>query len=449
MNYNRYTVSVCFQLAGIMGTAFAMGYILPGRQEFYLFIFLVFILAGLIASLLNTVHRVFRDMAFFFEAIHNEDGSLRFPARTGSKSMDFLHLKMNELAMEIEEIRRQSVIRENYFQALLQHSATGLIAMNEDNEISIINQKASEYAGIPAESVPGILKFRNSELSQYLIRIQAGETVTFHTRRNEIPLHLSLWATKIKIGNEHYKLISLQDIQHELNAKELESWQKLIRVLTHEIMNSIAPITSLTASLKHYFKRGADPVSSQQITEKMIANTVQGLDTIEERGTGLLRFVESYRRLYQIPKPDRKPFQVDDWLARHKILLTEKLNEQGIQLEISSSGNKMIQADENLLSHALINILTNAMEALMEVKENRKIRIHSEDDSKGRTLITVSNNGPAIPKDILDRIFVPFYTTKENGSGIGLSLCRQIIHLHGGSLEVMSDTSITSFIIIL
>lgn len=449
MSYSRYSLSVFIQLLIVVCISVTLGMVIRESKDLNIALFLIIILVILAGILLYNVHRVVRDTAFFFEALRNEDGSLHFPVQTGSRSLNFLHQELNQLARTIEDIRRQSVIRENYFQALIQHSATGLIALNGENEIDIINQKAAEYAGIPPESFPGILKTRNSELCQYLMDIKPGETRTYHTRREDLPLHLSLWATTIKIGEQNYKLISLQDIQPELNAKELESWQKLIRVLTHEIMNSIAPITSLTASLKNYFKQGADPVSSGKISDKIISNTILGLDTIEERGSGLLRFVESYRKLYKIPQPVCKPIEVNEWLSKLKMLMSEKLSEHQIEMEILAEKNQILVADETLLSHAMINLLTNAVDALSEIVGPRKIRINSEKDGKGRMIITISNNGPMIPKDIQDRIFIPFYTTKEHGSGIGLNLCRQIVHLHGGRIDLISEKTITSFIIVL
>ena len=385
----------------------------------------------------------------FFEAIRNEDGSLHFHEETGNKNLNLLHRSLNQLGKIVEEIRIRSAVREKYYQALIQHSATGLIAMNALNEVEIINEKAAEYSGIPPQTYPGMIKSKNSDLCNLLVSIRPGEMLSYRTYRNNSLLQLSLRATEIKISEAHYKLISLQDIRQELNEKELESWQKLIRVLTHEIMNSIAPITSLTASLKKYFSTGNSARTPSEITGIIIENTIHGLDTIEERGSGLLRFVDSYRRLYKIPSPVYKTIQVEEWLNNLKLLFAEKFSENQIQVDIVSHQIREISADETLLSHVIINVLNNAIDALKERDFLRKIKIRVEENEQGRSMISVSNNGPAISQDLQDKIFIPFFSTKENGSGIGLSLSRQIMYLHGGFIDVTSNEETTNFMIVI
>jgi two-component system, NtrC family, nitrogen regulation sensor histidine kinase NtrY len=358
-----------------------------------------------------------------------------------------LHQNLNQLGEIVEDIRLKSAVREKYLHALIQHSATGLIAMNGKNDVEIINDKAAEYAGIPVQTFPAMIKSKNTGLCNLLVEIRPGETLAYRTHINNSFLHLSLRATEIRIGDDHHKLISLQDIRQELNEKELESWQKLIRVLTHEIMNSIAPITSLTASLRKYYSVGNTPRTPAEISERVIENTIHGLDTIEERGSGLLRFVESYRRLYKIPSPVYKTFQLEEWLNNLKMLLSDRFTEHNIEVEIITRHIQQITADETLLSHVIINILNNAIDALNEIKSSRKIKITVEEDQSGKIRICLQNNGPMIPPDILDKIFIPFFTTKENGSGIGLSLSRQIIHVHGGFIDVTSDPYTTNFTI--
>jgi len=449
MASKRYSILVGIQLGLIILLALFAGHFFANNHDYQLSIFFLILLAIISASLLYTIHRVMRDTSYFFEALQNEDGSLHFPSETGSKGLNILHKNLNLLGKLVEEIRLKSAIREKYYQALIQHSATGLIAMNEKNEVEIINEKAAEYAGIPAQSHPDMIKSKNTELCNLLIAIHPGETLAYRAQRNNTLIQLSLRAKEIKIGDEHHKLISLQDIRQELNEKELESWQKLIRVLTHEIMNSIAPITSLTASLKKYFRSSEGIISPSDISSGIIENTIQGLDTIEERGSGLLKFVDSYRRLYKIPAPVFKEINIEDWLGKIKMLLSEKFAERDIHLEIAKPDPQNFSADETLMSHVLINIVNNAVDALNEKPNDRKIKIRVEKSTDARIVINILNNGPMIPADLLETIFIPFFTTKENGSGIGLSLSRQIIHLHGGYMDVSSNEEVTSFQIVI
>ncbi len=449
MAFKRYSLLVGFQLSLLILLALFTGWLFELQRDVHLFLFLLALMTVLAISIFYTVHRMIRDITFFFEAIRNEDGSLHFPEESGSRGLNHLHKSLNQLGRIVEEIRMKSAIREKYYQALIQHSATGLIALNENNEVEILNEKAAEYAGIPPQSFPDMIKSRNTELCKLLLAIQPGETLAYRAQQNNFLIHLSLRATEIKISNKQHKLISLQDIRRELSEKELESWQKLIRVLTHEIMNSIAPITSLTASLKKYFRSTDKIISPPDITPLIIENTIQGLDTIEERGSGLLRFVDSYRRLYKIPAPVFKEIQVEEWLNRLKMLLAENFTEKNVQVEILKPDVKVIYADETLMSHVMINILTNACEALNEKTDNRKIRISVQEGTQSGIMISLTNNGPAIPPDLLEKIFIPFFTTKENGSGIGLSLSRQIAHLHGGDIHVHSEEGKTDFVIML
>jgi len=266
----------------------------------------------------------------------------------------------------------------------------------------------------------------------------------------DTPIHLMIRSKEIRNGENVSRLISLQDIRHELDEKELDSWQKLIRVLTHEIMNSIAPIVSLTGTLKNFFTHEGLPATPSSVDAETIENVIQGLETIEERGKGLVNFVNSYRILTKIPKPDFAVFQVEEWLDQIRLLLHEQIEKQEIHLEVKIDQRaRELTADKNLLTQVVLNILKNAIEALAEIPENRKIRIFADISRQNRPVIRIINNGPVISEDVLEKIFIPFYTTKEQGSGIGLSFSREILRLHHGSIHAESSEASTSFTITL
>jgi signal transduction histidine kinase len=213
---------------------------------------------------------------------------------------------------------------------------------------------------------------------------------------------------------------------------------KLMRVLMHEIMNSIAPITSLSESLSKLYTIDGRAIQPSEITEKSIRNTVMGLNVINEQGSGLIKFVESYRKLTRLPKPDKKIFKVESLINRIKVLYFSLENNEKAKLVVSVNPFDLeLFADEDLISQVLLNIVKNALEAV-SVKESGKIRIIASLSAGNRPEILVADDGPGIPREILEQIFVPFFTTREKGSGIGLSLSRQIMSLHGGSLQVRS-----------
>jgi signal transduction histidine kinase len=231
-------------------------------------------------------------------------------------------------------------------------------------------------------------------------------------------------------------LLSIQDINEQLNEKELDSWLKLIRVLTHEIMNSIAPVTSLSENLKSYFVNEGETINPQEINDKIIRNTVKGLEVIEQQGKSLISFVESYRKLTRLPKPEMNTLNVKKTIENAVILNKSFWPEIPITLQIRNP-ELTILGDDKMITQVLVNLLKNAAEALSNTEEG-KIRISVDRNSQNRVEIKITDNGPGISPELMDEIFVPFFTTRDNGSGIGLSLSRQIMRLHGGKLNACS-----------
>jgi two-component system nitrogen regulation sensor histidine kinase NtrY len=287
------------------------------------------------------------------------------------------------------------------------------------------------------------------KLYNAFLSLQQDNQNQFVKVRNENGIRqLSLQVTSFKRHDNALRIVSVHDISNELDAKEIESWQKLIRVLTHEIMNSIAPITSLSETLLNYYKLNDEAtVKTASVDDQKIANTVKGLEVINERGTGLIQFVESYRRLTGLSKPIRKPLVVKELIEHLLLLLENEPNFQLIQKHIEiSSTDLVVEADITQLSQALINLIKNAIQAV-EKEENPVITIMASRSSSGYIEISVQDNGPGISTEIVDQIFIPFFTTKERGTGIGLSLTRQIMKNHGGSIEVFSLPNNTRFVL--
>ena len=278
----------------------------------------------------------------------------------------------------------------------------------------------------------------NRSLYQAILNIKPFEQKRVSIISERGTAELLIKATSIKTREEELMLLSLQDIRNELDENELDSWMKLIRVLMHEIMNSIAPITSLSESLSKLFTVEGRDVKPSEMDEKTIRNTILGLNVIGEQGNGLIKFVESYRKLTRLPKPDLKIFKAESLVNRIKVLYFSFENNEKAKLSVEiNPENLEIYADEDLVAQVLLNLVKNALEAV-SVLESGTIRILVKLGANNRPEISVADNGPGIPREILEQIFVPFFTTREKGSGIGLSLSRQIMRLHGGSLQVRS-----------
>jgi two-component system nitrogen regulation sensor histidine kinase NtrY len=260
--------------------------------------------------------------------------------------------------------------------------------------------------------------------------------VAVNTKQGEIQMLLK--STPFGLPGNELTILSIQDIKHELDEKEVEAWMRLIRVLMHEIMNSISPITSLSESLLNVYSSGDKQISPSEVTEKKIATTLQGLNVIREQGKGLMTFVESYRKLTHIPKPVLKVFKVSALFSRVKVLTDSLVKGKNTDISFSINDPDLeILADENLISLVLINLVKNAVEA-NEDNPHCKISITAGCDLNDHKEICVKDNGPGISRENLEEIFIPFFTTRESGSGIGLSVSKQIMSAHSGTLKVRS-----------
>lgn len=348
---------------------------------------------------------------------------------------------MNNINHQIQQLKIENRNQEQYFRILLEHLATGIITYNEKGFIAHANSSAKRLLSIDVLTHLQQIERKDIKLFNTIKSIKPFERRLIAISDEQGEVQLSLKATSFRTNDEELVILSIQDIKNELDEKELESWIKLIRVLMHEIMNSIAPITSLSESLSKIFNKEGQPVLPDEITKKTIATTLQGLNVIKEQGKGLMSFVESYRKLTRIPEPEKKLLKVADLVNRIQVLFNSLEGSGRIDLAVSLNKPDLeIFADQNLISQVLINLLKNALEA-NENNPGGKIRIVAGINNKNHTEICVIDNGPGIKEENLDEIFVPFFTTRQNGSGIGLSISKQIMRAHGGNIKVLSVPS--------
>lgn len=379
-----------------------------------------------------------QSIALFFDSVRNNDSTLVFPRSPQNTTLDELHRSLNAMNNHIQHIKLDAEVREKYFTAIIRQSSTGFIVMNGEFGIELINEAACQLAGIsPGSYNKNLLKVKNPRLFDALCVLKAGENITFRNYNKFTVQQLLVKATQIRTDSRNLMLFSLQDIRSELSEKEIESYQKLISILTHEIMNSLAPLTSISRTLNNIFQ--TEKLNDGKLDDIQISTTIQGLKAIEEQSEGLLHFVGNYRKLIKIPPPVISTIDISEWIQQLNVLYTEICNHKNVQFEIiQEKKDFFIQGDKNLLNQVLINLIQNALDALDEVSEKRRIRIVFS-ASQENCFIRIGNNGPVIPPELQEKIFVPFFTTKQNGSGIGLSISNQIIKLHKGTLDVFSD----------
>ncbi len=437
-------ISIIFRVCLLALTAILIAWLTFDKQIYLFAGFLLLIFVIEVIELINFLNRTNQKIAFFFDAIRNDDSTLKFPERTGNEAMNELNASINNVNDIIKNIKFELEEQEQYFKTILEHVSIGIITYNEKGNIYLSNSAARNL--LHHEHLTHINQIQKVDKRLFLTlkELQPGDRklVSFNLKSGTV--QLSLKSTLFKTAQDNFQLVTIQDIKNELEIKELESWIKLIRVLTHEIMNTVAPITSLSQTILGYFKN----LDGNSPSEKIIGNTIKGLEVINERGTGLIGFVDTYRKLTRLPQPEKKPVNVGQLFENISTLVKHEPVYEKVQINWDLNPPDLeVYADKKQISQVLINLVKNSIEALKTLNDGR-IDIIGEINEDGRAQIVVNDNGPGIQDDLMDKIFIPFFTTKESGSGVGLSLSRQIMQLHGGSLTVKSIPGQTSFSII-
>lgn len=408
-------------------------------------IYLILFLLAIILWLVRRLRLSNRKLAYFFNSLENDDYTLRFIESKGLPSERMLNRSLNRIKGIIQNTRLEIQQKEKYYEIILSSIHTGVIALNQKGFVIQSNHFALKLLGLEIFTHINQLNKVSALLLQTVKEIRPNENrrVSYTNERGRVQLLIS--ATELIVRGENITLLVLNDIENEMDEKEIESWIRLIRVLSHEIMNSIAPITSLSDTLLTLHRKSDSPEDSPELKQ----NTMNGLQVISETGKGLISFVESYRKFTRIPEPVKEYIDLSEFIHRMIILCSMEPHFGNVKIDtdIRPEGLK-IYADPNLLGQVLLNIIKNAIQA-MKAQQDCRIIITAGQGPEGSVSLKISDNGPGIPPEILNEIFVPFFTTKEEGSGIGLSIARQIMRAHGGSIKVESVPGRTAFTLVI
>ncbi|MEI3154129.1 MAG: ATP-binding protein [Odoribacter sp.] len=387
--------------------------------------------------LIHRLRTTNRKLSYFFDALGNDDYTLRFTETQGLPSEKMLNHSLNRIKTLIQNTRLEIQQKEKYYELILSSIYTGVIALNTKGFVTQCNRFALKLLGLEIFTHVNQLCKVSSQLHQVFLEIKPGESrrVTFTNERGTVQLLIG--ATQITIQDEKLTLLVINDIENEMDEKEIDSWIRLIRVLSHEIMNSIAPITSLSDTLSNMHKTSS--AFSEEEQEQVKQNTINGLQVISETGKGLISFVESYRKFTRIPEPVKESIDLNEFIHRMVILCSMEPNFSKITINIQIHPIDLkIYADPNLLGQVVLNLMKNAIQAMQEQTEGT-LSILAEADPVTKIIrIKITDNGPGIPPEIINEVFVPFFTTRAEGSGIGLSIARQIMRAHGGNIKVSS-----------
>lgn len=397
-----------------------------------------------VSLLIHYINKTNRYVKNFLEAIKYSEFTRSFEFEGLGTSFDGMKEAFNTVIAEFQKIRNEKEEQFHFLQNVIQHIGISMIAFQEDGKVEMLNNATKKLFN--RNNIRNINELENlsHELVNTFHQLKSGEKSLLKINLQNDILQLAIYAKEFKLRGQVITLVSIQNIQTELEEQEMEAWQKLIRVLTHEIMNSITPIASLSSTVSQMVKvTREDPnlvVPAEM--EETISDIENALVTINKRSNGLLHFVETYRNLTRIPKPNFKIFEVKTLFHNIHLLMEEELKLHNITMQMSiQPENFELFADEELIEQVMINLVKNASHAL-ENQDGAHISLKAVINERGEKLIQVIDNGPGIVKDVLDKIFIPFFTTKKEGSGIGLALSRQILRLHGGSIMAHSEPGV-------
>jgi two-component system, NtrC family, nitrogen regulation sensor histidine kinase NtrY len=440
MILNKFFINVFIRVTFIVLTSLALGIVLQHLDHGYYYTLtgMIFLIVLQTWMLVTQVNKTNDDLEKFFSSVQDHDSSVRF-SESKNKSFRKLHDRMNYVNTVIHNIKIENERTGHFLQTVVEHVDIGLLSFDSDGRIEIYNRAAKRYLNVQQPQQLSSLTDVNEEIFKIINTIKPGQEILHKMIIDNLLQCILVKASGLKFENNVIKLVSFQDITNELDKKELDSWQRLIRVLTHEIMNSISPITSLTGVISGYFKKKGDEdlIPLEKIDRQIVTKTLSGLNTIEETGKGLLDFVDKYRSLASLPKPNLGKFTIDGMFSKCKLLM-ESIISNNIKITTNVNPEDIaLEADYAQVEQILINLIKNAIEALSG-KKNGTIHLKAF-YADNATLIQVADNGIGISGDIIEDIFVPFYTTKAHGSGIGLSLSKQIMQNHDSTISVSSS----------
>ena len=414
-----------------------------------------YLLAGILAvfvivqmvSLTFYIQKTNKDLARFMEGMLTKDYTLHFNANKWGNGFNELADSFNKVGEVYRQARIEKEAQYQYFKNMVEQLDAGIISFNKEGKIAIMNQSAAKMLGIPVVQSVEILAKRLPGFTHFLQDLPPGVTELYELKDQTGGKQFKVFTSELQSGKELFKIVTFQNIHSEMEWKEMESWHKLIRVLTHEIMNSVTPITTLSETVNMILEEESGEVKPlNELDEEDLVDIHQSIQTIGKRSQGLLHFVADYRKLTKIAKPQKQEVVVQDLFFSLMTLYQKELREKRICIsyEVIPS-NLTVLIDQSLVEQVLINLILNATDALEGI-EKAAIKLSAQ-HINDKTVIEVHDNGAGIPAHLQSQVFVPFYSTKEKGSGIGLSLSRNIINMHGGKLYFNSVQGSTSFFI--
>jgi nitrogen fixation/metabolism regulation signal transduction histidine kinase len=387
--------------------------------------------------LIYYINRTNRDLARFFDAFRFQDGTLTF-AQEKHKKFSTLYRSFELLLKEFRQMRSGLETEKQFYLGALNHIGMGLIITGPNGNIKFSNRAVQRMVGSNNIDTLDPLNKLKSGLGETILHMSPNSKELVKVVLYNEVVQLSMRCSVFRMEDDLYRIISFQDIKYEIEKNEAEAWQKLIRILTHEIMNSVSPITLTSSGLLQMLEKDGRLFTPAEIDDAILSNLFSGLQAIRKRSRGLASFVENYNAINHLPQPVMTLIPVQEFFVHIEMLMKEEFQKSNVVFESRvAPASLLLHADERLIGQILINLLRNALQAL-DHAERKQIRLSAfQMDEQVR--ISITDNGKGIPYELLDSVFVPFYTTRKEGTGIGLSLSREIMKLHGGGIRVHSE----------
>ena len=437
MGYNRFYINVFINVIFIALSCLAFIFFLFEKSQLATALLFGFITLFFTGRLIYYVNRTNRILEKFLIYLRENDPSLAFTAKHMQKTFQGFHLSLQQITDELKDRRFEKELQSKYLQTIVENVNTGIISFDREGRVELINKTAKRLLGILRLQSISDINRKYPEFGNRLMELKPGEQCLERFTVSGKINHLSIKTSVLKTMDKQYTILSINDIKTELEDQELDSWKKLIRVITHEIMNSMTPIITLTSAIKRKFSYPNENKPVVNIKRIDMEDALASADIIEERSKGVIHFINQYRKLTKLPPLQVESIDISKLFKRIEYLFKEQLEMKNIRLVTTIQHKKTLMADIRMIEQVLINLVKNAFEALGNVA-NPVISFVSFLDLEHRIVIQVTDNGAGIPEKYLEQIFVPFFTTKDNGSGIGLSLSKQIMRLHKGEIIIDS-----------
>jgi two-component system, NtrC family, nitrogen regulation sensor histidine kinase NtrY len=431
----QYRVQIILRVLLIVGTSLLLAYFIGWTRYYEVWVIVAILIFGQISALVRYGEKTARDVNRFLESIRASDFSVGFTGRERGLIFERLRDSFEDVTEAFRRIRAEREERSRYLEHVVQNVRVALIAFRKNGDVEFMNPSAKRILSVSHIKTVHELTDRSETLVQTLLSLRMGDQALVRLEFEGRLLNLQISATQFRLGEDIYVLASMHDIGDELEEREMEAWQRLTRVLTHEIMNSVAPIASLASTADGLLHKVA---KSDNAAETLLEDVREAMRVIERRSRALMHFIDTYRCFSQIPAPSFEMFSAAELLTRVRRLLSTRIADGLVECQIIvDPQDLMLIADPELIEQVLINLVFNALDAV-DGRDEARIILRAHTDERGIPIVQVCDNGPGIPLDVQEHIFVPFFTTKEHGSGIGLSLSRQIMRLHGGTVHFQS-----------